>query len=135
MCGRRENGRTCRLDMECLYTHQVRDFGWRRGGRRKRRACNHHRYRKRVLTDRDHHLLQNPQVCAPQMRGDRIISGSRWPCLGLPADRPDSRMDWSWREQDKGPCPVCRSSSEEHTSGLQSLMTKYYYVFRMKKKT
>src|SRR3546814_12919469 len=50
---RRENGRTCRLDLECLYSHQVRDFGWLRRVRRKRRACNHQRYRKRVLTDRD----------------------------------------------------------------------------------
>src|SRR3546814_7490060 len=36
---RRENGRTCRLDLECLYSHQVRDFGWLRRVRRKRRAC------------------------------------------------------------------------------------------------
>src|SRR3546814_1952402 len=74
---RRENGRTCRLDLECLYSHQVRASGWLRRVRRKRRACNHQRYRKRVLTERDHHLLSSEEVCAPQMRGHRLLSGSR----------------------------------------------------------
>src|SRR3546814_6305828 len=39
---RRENGRTCRLDLECLYFHQVRDFGWLRRVRRKRRRSEEH---------------------------------------------------------------------------------------------
>src|SRR3546814_6977126 len=38
------------------------------------------------------------------------------------------------RPRDSGPCAMCRTRSEEHTSELQSLMRISYAVFCLKKK-